>query len=121
MRLKVNGEFREYSQDETRDLDALIQTQNVPARGIAVALNNRVVPRAQWCETQLHACSTTTCTPTMRCCPMPSGCRPTSLGSQSLRGYLSGSIDVVLRVRGGGPRYVVVDYKTNRLGGRDSR
>ncbi|MCW2621662.1 MAG: recB, partial [Frankiales bacterium] len=30
-----------------------------------------------------------------------------------LRGYLSGSIDVVLRVAG--PRYVVVDYKTNRL------
>ncbi|MBC7372613.1 MAG: PD-(D/E)XK nuclease family protein, partial [Frankiales bacterium] len=30
-----------------------------------------------------------------------------------LRGYLSGSIDAVLRVAG--PRYVVVDYKTNRL------
>ena len=40
-----------------------------------------------------------------------------SLGSQSLRGYLSGSIDVVLRTAG--PRYVVVDYKTNRLGERD--
>jgi exodeoxyribonuclease V beta subunit len=40
-----------------------------------------------------------------------------SLGSQSLRGYLSGSVDVVLRVAG--PRYVVVDYKTNRLGERD--
>ncbi|MGB9011966.1 MAG: exodeoxyribonuclease V subunit beta, partial [Aeromicrobium sp.] len=42
------------------------------------------------------------------------------LGEQALRGYLSGSIDVVLRV---GPptaqRYVVVDYKTNRLGGPD--
>ena len=41
-----------------------------------------------------------------------------SLGDQLLRGYLSGSIDVVLRV-GAGPadrRYVVVDYKTNRLG-----
>jgi exodeoxyribonuclease V beta subunit len=37
-----------------------------------------------------------------------------------LRGYLSGSIDVVLRVRsrdGSQPRYLVVDYKTNRLGG----
>ena len=30
-----------------------------------------------------------------------------------LRGYLSGSIDAVLRLPG--PRYVVVDYKTNRL------
>jgi exodeoxyribonuclease V beta subunit len=38
----------------------------------------------------------------------------TGLGSQSLRGYLSGSIDVVLRLPG--PRYLVVDYKTNWLG-----
>jgi exodeoxyribonuclease V beta subunit len=43
------------------------------------------------------------------------------LGEQSLRGYLSGSIDVVLRVPDGpagsdGHRYVVVDYKTNLLG-----
>lgn len=38
------------------------------------------------------------------------------LAEQALRGYLSGSIDVVLRVGG---RYVVVDYKTNRLGQPD--
>jgi exodeoxyribonuclease V beta subunit len=40
------------------------------------------------------------------------------LGEQALRGYLSGSIDVVLRVPYGadGHRYVVVDYKTNLLG-----
>jgi exodeoxyribonuclease V beta subunit len=37
-----------------------------------------------------------------------------ALGGQSLRGYLSGSIDVVLRLPG--QRFVVVDYKTNRLG-----
>ena len=36
------------------------------------------------------------------------------LGDQSLRGYLTGSVDVVLRVPG--PRYLVVDYKTNWLG-----
>lgn len=36
------------------------------------------------------------------------------LGDQTLRGYLSGSIDVVLRLPSG--RFVVVDYKTNRLG-----
>ncbi|MHA3703474.1 UvrD-helicase domain-containing protein [Jatrophihabitans sp. YIM 134969] len=35
------------------------------------------------------------------------------LGAADLRGYLTGSIDAVLRVNG---RYVVVDYKTNRLG-----
>jgi exodeoxyribonuclease V beta subunit len=40
-----------------------------------------------------------------------------SLGDQVLRGYLSGSIDVVLRVGSGADeRFVVVDYKTNRLG-----
>ena len=39
------------------------------------------------------------------------------LGEQPLRGYLTGSVDVVLRVRSeGGPRYLVVDYKTNWLG-----
>jgi exodeoxyribonuclease V beta subunit len=39
------------------------------------------------------------------------------LGRQSLRGYLSGSIDVVLRIPyGDSHRFVVVDYKTNRLG-----
>ncbi len=42
------------------------------------------------------------------------------LGSATLRGYLSGSIDAVLRVPAGagpvpGPRYLVVDYKTNLL------
>ena len=36
------------------------------------------------------------------------------LGDQSLRGYLTGSIDVVLRLPAG--KYLVVDYKTNRLG-----
>ncbi|MCR6032509.1 AAA family ATPase [Nocardioides sp. zg-579] len=41
-----------------------------------------------------------------------------ALGAQSLRGYLTGSVDVVLRLRDeqGRPRYVVVDYKTNWLG-----
>jgi exodeoxyribonuclease V beta subunit len=40
-----------------------------------------------------------------------------ALGGQSLRGYLTGSLDVVLRVRGGaGYRYLVADYKTNWLG-----
>lgn len=43
-----------------------------------------------------------------------------ALGNQSLRGYLSGQIDAVLRVRDGdGHRYVVVDYKTNWLGDGD--
>jgi exodeoxyribonuclease V beta subunit len=37
-----------------------------------------------------------------------------------LRGYLTGSIDAVLRIGDvANRRYLVVDYKTNRLGGRD--
>jgi exodeoxyribonuclease V beta subunit len=41
------------------------------------------------------------------------------LHHQELRGYLVGSLDAVLRVRrdNGEPRYLVVDYKTNLLGG----
>lgn len=39
------------------------------------------------------------------------------LGEQTLRGYLTGSVDVVLRLPG--PRYLVVDYKTNWLGPAD--
>ncbi|MDQ4006591.1 MAG: UvrD-helicase domain-containing protein [Actinomycetota bacterium] len=41
------------------------------------------------------------------------------LASQKMRGFLTGSIDAVLRVRDddGVPRYLVVDYKTNWLGG----
>ncbi|MCO7197054.1 UvrD-helicase domain-containing protein [Pseudonocardia sp. McavD-2-B] len=39
------------------------------------------------------------------------------LAGQPLRGYLTGSIDSVLRVRdGAGERFLVVDYKTNWLG-----
>ncbi len=44
-----------------------------------------------------------------------------ALGAQPLRGYLSGSIDAVLRIPDGdGHRYLVVDYKTNWLGERDT-
>jgi exodeoxyribonuclease V beta subunit len=44
------------------------------------------------------------------------------LADQPLRGYLTGSIDAVLRVPApAGPRYVVVDYKTNWLGPFDGR
>jgi exodeoxyribonuclease V beta subunit len=39
------------------------------------------------------------------------------LGNAALRGYLGGSIDAVLRI---GERYLVVDYKTNRLGSPDA-
>ncbi|WP_054812889.1 UvrD-helicase domain-containing protein [Nocardia arizonensis] len=44
-----------------------------------------------------------------------------ALGDTPLRGYLTGSIDAVLRlsVAADTPRFVIVDYKTNRLGTGD--
>ena len=43
-----------------------------------------------------------------------------ALGGQPLHGYLSGSVDVVLRIPDGAShRYLVVDYKTNWLGDSD--
>ena len=43
-----------------------------------------------------------------------------TLGRQPLRGYLSGSVDVVFRIPSvDGQRYVVADYKTNWLGDSD--
>ena len=40
-----------------------------------------------------------------------------ALGGQPLRGYLTGSIDVALRLHtDAGPRFFVIDYKTNWLG-----
>ncbi|WP_433520724.1 UvrD-helicase domain-containing protein [Nocardia pseudovaccinii] len=45
-----------------------------------------------------------------------------SLDDTPLRGYLTGSIDAVLRITettGTQPRFVIVDYKTNRLGTGD--
>ncbi|MVA76134.1 AAA family ATPase [Auraticoccus sp. F435] len=41
------------------------------------------------------------------------------LSEQTLRGFLTGSVDAVLRLPGGRPRHLVVDYKTNWLGPRD--
>lgn len=44
-----------------------------------------------------------------------------ALGRQPLRGYLSGSVDAVLRIPdGSAAKYVVVDYKTNWLGIADT-
>jgi hypothetical protein len=53
----------------------------------------------------------TTCPPTTRCRVRR---RPRRAGGEPHRGYLTGSIDAVLRLPGG--RFAVVDYKTNRLG-----
>ncbi|MGI5951167.1 MAG: UvrD-helicase domain-containing protein [Brooklawnia sp.] len=41
--------------------------------------------------------------------------RSSTASQAALRGFLTGSIDVVLQVPGTHPRYVVLDYKTNRM------
>jgi len=43
--------------------------------------------------------------------------RSSEVDPRPLRGFLSGSIDAVLRI---GDRYLIVDYKTNRLGAHDA-
>lgn len=56
--------------------------------------------------------------PTVR---YPDRLESAGLGSRRLRGFLSGEIDAVLRIRPEGAlRYLVVDYKTNRLGPHQS-
>ena len=46
----------------------------------------------------------------------PAALAAPALAGQPLRGYLTGSIDAVLRLPG--PRFAIVDYKTNWLGPR---
>ncbi|SDR88668.1 UvrD-helicase domain-containing protein [Microlunatus soli] len=53
--------------------------------------------------------------------PYPAMLADPMLADQPLRGYLTGSIDAVLRVGDDQPRYLVVDYKTNWLGEFDRR
>jgi exodeoxyribonuclease V beta subunit len=50
--------------------------------------------------------------------PYPAWLNQPGLAEQPLRGFLTGSIDAVLRIRSssGQPRYLVADYKTNWLG-----
>jgi len=47
----------------------------------------------------------------------PEYLRSSEVDPRALRGFLSGSIDAVLRIDG---RYLIVDYKTNRLGTHDT-
>lgn len=52
MKLSVNRQAVEADAGET--LAGLLQRMSVPAEGIAVAVNNRVVPRSEWGATPLH-------------------------------------------------------------------
>lgn len=52
MKLKVNGKEQEMPEGLT--LEALATRLQMPAQGVAVAVGNRLVPRAQWAETRLN-------------------------------------------------------------------
>lgn len=52
MKLSVNRQAVEADAGET--LAGLLQRMSVPAEGVAVAVNNRVVPRSEWAATPLH-------------------------------------------------------------------
>ncbi|QEV17667.1 sulfur carrier protein ThiS [Streptomyces alboniger] len=51
--VSVNGEVREVASGTT--LDALVATLTAAPSGVAAALNETVVPRAQWSRTELAA------------------------------------------------------------------
>jgi len=53
MKLIVNQNAKEFNDSDT--LEQVIQQLNLPSqKGIAVALNNQVIYRAQWSSTQLN-------------------------------------------------------------------
>ena len=60
-------------------------------------------------------CCASTCPPATRSPATPSG-STTRRCARRVRGYLTGSIDLVVRLPADGPRFAVVDYKTNWLG-----
>ena len=54
MNLIINGEARECRVRTIRELVEIeLEADDVPARGVAVAVNGRVVPRAGWHEAAL--------------------------------------------------------------------
>lgn len=52
IRIKLNGEFREVKTGA--NLLVLLDELNLPQDGIAVAVNDRVIPRKDYLETQLQ-------------------------------------------------------------------
>lgn len=53
MNVVINGRAREVAADAT--LASVLDDFGVPERGVAVALDGAVVPRASWPGTALHA------------------------------------------------------------------
>jgi sulfur carrier protein len=54
MRVMLNGEAAELTEGAT--VQAALDTLDLPAagRGVAVAVDAEVVPRAEWAQTELH-------------------------------------------------------------------
>lgn len=52
MDIRVNGNVTEIEADAT--LDVVLQALDLPERGVAVAVNNRMVTRGVWSDTVLH-------------------------------------------------------------------
>lgn len=54
MKITINGDFYDYEADDT--LLSVLQTRCFAHKtGVAVAINNTVVPKTQWGETKLNA------------------------------------------------------------------
>ena len=54
MQLQINGQSRQLDGDQTRTVAELINFLNVEAeRGVAVAVNDQVVPRGKWGEARV--------------------------------------------------------------------
>ena len=75
-------------------------------------------PRPTYASATWPRCCAATCPRATRSGSTPTPSTPTpTWPAQPLRGYLTGSIDVVLRLDvDGQERFLTVDYKTNWLG-----
>ena len=55
MELMINGETRDFSDDEAATVERLMETLELKStRGVAVAHNDQVVPRTQWDQVELR-------------------------------------------------------------------
>lgn len=51
MKIEVNGEQKEF--DSKTKLNTIVDTFLSDTKGVAVAINNEVVPKSQWSETPI--------------------------------------------------------------------
>ena len=52
MKISVNGKERECAENAT--INTVAQELQLPVKGVAVAVNNKMVPRAEWDSFTLH-------------------------------------------------------------------